>query len=267
MPQATLWLFHGNFSRQISHLSTTDPRSYRAFGRELDEILAGEVGRVSRMADLKGPSGPNACEAMNPQLYCQTAMLRQNQLGKEMKLKRKGFCSSLHPTLSSVDRIKLYVACTYFKATNTFSLPTQIQLDRRTPLVLISLCSQLSPHVCQHQDGLSPGRMLARQMLVTGMPFVQHRQHFCSSNTGTAGPQSCYPSKSNSQLQGAKENCSLHLQSLLSTHGSTTRCTLLQSGRQIHVIHIPSPSTPTCSLADGNRRMAWPWCTGPRFKA
>lgn len=74
-----------------------DTRSDRALGRELDEILAGKVGQESRMADLMGPSGPNACEAMNMQLYCQKVMLRQNQHGKEMKLKGKGFCSSLHP--------------------------------------------------------------------------------------------------------------------------------------------------------------------------
>lgn len=39
------------------------------------------------MADLMGPSGPDAYEAMNLQLYCQTVMLRQNQCGKEIKLK------------------------------------------------------------------------------------------------------------------------------------------------------------------------------------
>lgn len=36
----------------------------------------GEVGWVSRMADLMGPSGPNVCKAMNLQLYCQKVMLR-----------------------------------------------------------------------------------------------------------------------------------------------------------------------------------------------
>lgn len=39
---------------------TTDSRSYKALGRELDE-----VGRVSSMADLMGPSAPDAYEAMN----------------------------------------------------------------------------------------------------------------------------------------------------------------------------------------------------------
>lgn len=75
------------------------------------------------MADLMGPSGPNACEAMNLQLYCQTVKLRQNQHGKEMKLKRKGLCSSLHPILSSVDSLELYIAHIYSKTTNLFSLP------------------------------------------------------------------------------------------------------------------------------------------------
>lgn len=102
---------------------TIDTRSYGALGRELDEILAGEVGWVSRMADLMGPSGPNACEAMNLQLYCQTVMLRQNQHGKDRKLKREGFCSSLHPILSSFDSIELHVACIYSKTTNSFSPP------------------------------------------------------------------------------------------------------------------------------------------------
>lgn len=71
----------GPFSRKIS-LWTTDTVSYKTLGRELDE-----VGKVSRMPDLMGPSGPGAYEAVNLQLYCHTVMLRQNWRGKEMKLK------------------------------------------------------------------------------------------------------------------------------------------------------------------------------------
>lgn len=57
--QATLWLVHRALLKENEPVAQLT-EVIKVLGRELDE-----VGRVSRMADLMGPSGPDAYEAMN----------------------------------------------------------------------------------------------------------------------------------------------------------------------------------------------------------
>lgn len=93
---------------------------------------------------------------------------------------------------------------------------------------------------------------------MAGKPFGQHEQE--SSSSSAASPQSCHPSENNSQLQGAKENWSPGIQShLLSGHMAQPRGACRCRGRShLPDTPIPAASTPTCSRAEGNGRLAEP---------
>jgi len=109
---------------------------------------------------------------MNLHLYCQTVMLRQNQHGKEMKLKRKGFYSSLHPVLTFVDSTELHITSIYSKTTNSFShTPPYLRSQTGGDPSSLPALSPGSPLTRQHRDDSSPGRTLAKQ--APGRPFGQ----------------------------------------------------------------------------------------------
>lgn len=140
-----------------------------------------------------------------------------------------------------MDSAELYVACIYFKTSNSFShthphLSTGLRQENTHCLCQLVLPAVLSPMpalVPRSDAGKTStcGRK-ANWAVWTGLLLLQGQ--------GTASLQSFHPSKTSSQLHGAKAKWSLDLQSPLSTHGSALSC--CRGGSQVHVAPIPLPA-------------------------